>query len=184
MDWNDARIAELTRMWREGFSASQVSQELGGVTRSAVIGKIHRLGIAGRSCPSRPRSPGGRPAGVARVSAGGAPRKAAGRAPGLTQVLTVEAFPTATVLTLTETSCRWPIGHPDQAAFGFCGRGRAGKGPYCEGHGPMALRHREVGMKRREIDRIVRRYVEGPSQWSSLEMSHEDSQTATLAIAR
>jgi GcrA cell cycle regulator len=184
MEWNDARIVELTRMWRDGFSASQVARQLGGITRSAVIGKVHRLGIAGRSRPSRPREPGGRPAGVARVSAGGAPRKADGPARGFTPVLTIEAFPTATVLTLTETSCRWPIGHPDQAEFGFCGRGRAGRGPYCEGHGPIALRHREVGMKRKEIDHIVRRYVEGPSNWSSLEALREVSQIATLAIAR
>jgi GcrA cell cycle regulator len=183
MEWNDTRIAELTRMWRAGQSASQVARQLGGVTRSAVIGKVHRLGIAGRSCPSRPRAPGGRPAGVARASAGGAPRKVAGRAPGFAPAVIIEAVPTATVLTLTETSCRWPIGHPDQAEFGFCGRGRAGKGPYCEGHGPMALRHRDVGMKRKEIDRIVRRYVEGPSHWSSLEASREASQIATLAVA-
>jgi GcrA cell cycle regulator len=172
MEWNDARIAELTKKWQAGFSASQVAKHLGGVTRSAVIGKVHRLGISGRSCPSRPGS-GGRPARVARVSPGGARREVAPRAPRSTPSMTVETFPTATVLTLTEDSCRWPIGDPNQAEFGFCGRGRAGKGPYCLGHGPMALRHGDKGMKRREIDRIVQRYVEGASQSSSPEGSNE-----------
>ena len=52
MEWNDERIAALTRLWREGYSATQVAQQLGGVSRSAVIGKVHRLGIAGREAPS------------------------------------------------------------------------------------------------------------------------------------
>ena len=52
MEWNDERIAALTRLWKEGYSAAQVARELGGVSRSAVIGKIHRLGIAGRDAPS------------------------------------------------------------------------------------------------------------------------------------
>jgi GcrA cell cycle regulator len=163
MEWNDARVAELIKKWQEGFSASQVAKHLGGVTRSAVIGKVHRLGISGRSCPTRLYS-GGRRAGVARASAGGARREVAPRAPLSAPAMTIETFPTATVLTLTEDSCRWPIGNPDQAEFGFCGRDRAGKGPYCLGHGPMSLRHGDKAMKHREIDHIVRRYVEGPSQ--------------------
>jgi GcrA cell cycle regulator len=58
MEWNDTLIAELTRLWREGFSASQVARQLGGVTRSAVISKVHRLGISCHARPSRPRGQG------------------------------------------------------------------------------------------------------------------------------
>jgi len=158
MQWNDARIAELTKKWQAGFSAGQIAKLLGGVSRSAVIGKVHRLGISGRSSPSRPRS-GGRPARAARASAGGSRRAVPPSVPLSAPIVIIEALPTATVLTLTEDSCRWPIGDPHQAAFGFCGRARAGKGPYCLGHGPMGLRHRDKGMKRREIDRIVQRCV-------------------------
>jgi GcrA cell cycle regulator len=164
MEWSDARVAELIKKWQAGYSASQVAKHLGGVTRSAVIGKVHRLGISGRARPSRLDS-GGRRASVARASAsaGGARREVAPGAPLSAPVMTIETCPTATVLTLTEDSCRWPIGNPDQAEFGFCGRDRAGKGPYCLGHGPMSLRHGDRAMKRREIDHIVRRYVEGPT---------------------
>jgi GcrA cell cycle regulator len=182
MDWNDLRVAELTQMWREGFSASQVARRLGGVSRSAVIGKIHRLGISARSGPSRPRASSGRPPAVARISPSGARCKIAPRAPRAAPVLIFETSPTATVLTLTETSCRWPIGHPDQAEFGFCGRLRAGRSPYCQGHGPMALRQTDTGMKRQEIERIVRRSAEGSSPWSALEIASEAAQT--LAVAR
>jgi GcrA cell cycle regulator len=182
MEWNESRIGELVRMWREGLSASQVAQRLGGVSRSAVIGKVHRLGIAGRGVPSRPRSLGGRPRSAAKPTASGGPRSSASRAPRAApppaQAFDVPA--TATILTLTEHGCRWPIGDPGQAGFGFCGRQRAG-GSYCQGHGPMALRRREGSAKRREIDRIVGRYVEGP-QWASQDAVREDSREAGLAV--
>jgi GcrA cell cycle regulator len=182
MAWNDLRIAELTKMWSEGFSASQVARQLGGVSRSAVIGKIHRLGISARLGPARPRAPGGRPPRLARVSSSGERRKIAPGPPRPTPAAIYEVFATATVLTLTEASCRWPIGHPNQAEFGFCGRERAGKSPYCDGHAPIGLRQRDVGMKRQEIERIVRRFVEGPPPLSSLEIASEAAET--LAVAR
>jgi GcrA cell cycle regulator len=52
MSWTDERVARLTKLWSEGLSASQVAAELGGVTRNAVIGKIHRLGLSGRDKPT------------------------------------------------------------------------------------------------------------------------------------
>src|SRR5580700_9746081 len=105
-------------MWREGLSASQVARQLGGVSRSAVIGKVHRLGIAGRDAPSRPM--GGRPATRVRATAGGARRPQATRAPR--EVVSIpriayEVGPTATIHTLTAHACRWPIGEPDMADF-------------------------------------------------------------------
>ncbi|MFC3570023.1 GcrA family cell cycle regulator, partial [Paracoccus simplex] len=49
MSWTDERVETLKRMWAEGQSASQIAKELGGVTRNAVIGKVHRLGLSNRS---------------------------------------------------------------------------------------------------------------------------------------
>ena len=187
MEWNDERIAELAKMWREGRSASQVARKLGGVSRSAVIGKVHRLGISGRSLPSRPRSTGGRPPNVVRASPGGALRKPMAPRPprpSPAPMVVFEVPATATILTLVEDSCRWPIGDPGEASFGFCGRPRLGGGSYCQGHGPMALRTRASGMKGREIDHIVNRYVEGPRTWANREASHEASQAASLAVSR
>jgi GcrA cell cycle regulator len=56
MSWTDERVETLKRMWAEGQSASQIAKELGGVTRNAVIGKVHRLGLSNRtaSLPGRP----------------------------------------------------------------------------------------------------------------------------------
>ncbi|MCK5909829.1 MAG: GcrA cell cycle regulator, partial [Caulobacter sp.] len=56
MDWSEERTATLKKLWLEGLSASQVARQLGGVSRSAVIGKVHRLGITVRETPVRQRA--------------------------------------------------------------------------------------------------------------------------------
>lgn len=55
--WSEERTALLRKLWAEGLSASQIARQLGGVTRNAVIGKVHRLGLAGRATPSKPPKP-------------------------------------------------------------------------------------------------------------------------------
>src|SRR5690348_2830003 len=62
MNWTDERVEQLKKLWADGLSASQIAAELGGITRNAVIGKVHRLGLSGRTkAPSsnapRPRKP-------------------------------------------------------------------------------------------------------------------------------
>src|ERR1700748_3650211 len=57
MGWTDERVEQLKSLWTEGLSASQIARALGGVTRNAVIGKVHRLGLAGRASPSRSERP-------------------------------------------------------------------------------------------------------------------------------
>src|ERR1700739_3768684 len=57
MNWSDDRVEQLKNLWTEGLSASQIARALGGVTRNAVIGKVHRLGLAGRASPSRIERP-------------------------------------------------------------------------------------------------------------------------------
>src|ERR1700690_1424134 len=57
LNWTDDRVEQLKNLWTEGLSASQIARALGGVTRNAVIGKVHRLGLAGRASPSRAERP-------------------------------------------------------------------------------------------------------------------------------
>jgi GcrA cell cycle regulator len=52
--WSDDRVTTLSKLWLDGLSASQIAKQLGGVTRNAVIGKVHRLGLSWRATPSRP----------------------------------------------------------------------------------------------------------------------------------
>src|SRR4029078_1262261 len=56
-NWSDDRVEQLKTLWTEGLSASQIARARGGVTRNAVIGKVHRLGLAGRASPSRSERP-------------------------------------------------------------------------------------------------------------------------------
>ena len=78
MAWTEDRVEILSKLWAEGLSASQIAKELGEVTRNAVIGKVHRLGLSGRAKPSNPTKKSSRKATVVRTRAvriPSAPRK-------------------------------------------------------------------------------------------------------------
>src|SRR5215472_15870446 len=79
MGWTDERVEVLKKLWLEGLSASQIAKQLGGVTRNAVIGKVHRLGLSGRAAPSQPSRPVYRPQRprVAQAPVAPAPRRVA-----------------------------------------------------------------------------------------------------------
>ncbi len=148
MAWTDDRVAILTKLWAEGLSASQIAKQLGGVTRNAVIGKVHRLGLSGRAKPSSPRK---KAAGTTRKAA---PRKRTTRAPSVPRTPRVvaaapppppplEAKPMAngefaTILTITDHMCKWPIGDPSKSDFRFCGRKTDPEEPYCIAHSQVA----------------------------------------------
>ncbi|MBD9526285.1 MULTISPECIES: GcrA family cell cycle regulator [Paracoccus] len=79
MSWTDERVETLKRMWAEGQSASQIAKELGGVTRNAVIGKVHRLGLSNRNedgteMPAAPAAPEAKPAPQPTAAAAPAPQ--------------------------------------------------------------------------------------------------------------
>lgn len=141
MDWNEERTATLRKLWLEdGLSASQVARQLGGVSRSAVIGKIHRLGITVRETPVRTRTLAVR---VARQSprARAVPSAPARPAPRSQIVVMEDLTPTASILGLSTHSCRWPIGNPEASDFGFCGRETPNKrASYCADHAQGAFR--------------------------------------------
>jgi len=86
MNWTDERVEKLKKLWSEGLSASQIAAQLGGVSRNAVIGKVHRLNLPGRAKtggtqaaarPKRPATPAPRPAATAFTARPAAPRTAA-----------------------------------------------------------------------------------------------------------
>jgi GcrA cell cycle regulator len=154
--WSDERVTTLTLLWRDGQSASQIAKALGGVTRNAVIGKIHRLGLSGRPAPSRPGQV--RTAHSARL-----PRAAKPRRPKIPAVLRAAPAPPedpgviASLMGLGAHTCRWPIGDPKAEDFSFCGR--LAKGPYCPAHKTQAVRRGTVW--RADRDRVVRRALAG-----------------------
>lgn len=150
--WTEERVAQLRKLWTEGLSASQIAKQLGGVTRNAVIGKVHRLGLAGRATPSRPAKRPVRAASRPRVIGPSAPRlRTASLTPTVVAPqlapLTFEDGRTASVLTLNESMCKYPIGDPNDADFAFCGRGAAG-GPYCQDHARLAYQPSQAKKRR------------------------------------
>jgi len=162
MTWNDERVELLKKLWTDGLSASQIASELGGITRNAVIGKVHRLGLSGRaktpaSAVPRPRKPRA-PAHMMRVTRP-AMRGNTALAPVHSYELEAEPEPQlvenivpmgqrCTLLELSEDKCRWPIGDPGSQEFFFCG-GKAADGvPYCAYHSRLA--YQPVNDRRRE----------------------------------
>jgi len=170
MGWTDERVELLKKLWQDGLSASQIAKQLGGVTRNAVIGKVHRLGLSGRATPSKPqrtvfKAP--RPARPAHQAAPSVPRRLAeplghGHQTAPTPVRYVDERPgTATVLTLGAHMCKWPIGDPALDNFTFCGRRSEENGPYCSEHAQVAYQPAQAKKKSSaaELARSLRRYI-------------------------
>lgn len=151
MSWTDERVELLKKLWADGLSASQIAQQLGDVTRNAVIGKVHRLNLSGRAKPAastpRPRKPrasaGHRPtrtfvAGntALKVHAPPAPRRAPAQIP--IEDLVVPISLKVPLLKLNDQMCKWPIGDPTDEDFAFCGHRSFESHPYCEYHSRLA----------------------------------------------
>jgi len=192
MSWTDERIATLTKMWESGATASQIADELGGVSRNAVIGKAHRLGLKARPSPVKPnevkepvKAPDPVPAAKlkpkakAPLPAPKAPPSAAPKPaseipsqplpdprPGMPKIVSVgpggflrqgpgdqqapippapprrlvPAKPSPEIagktglLDLNDRVCRWPMGHPGEPDFHFCGEKVNPGFPYCVEH--------------------------------------------------
>ena len=188
MCWTEDRIERLKKMWHEGANASQIADELGGVSRNAVIGKAHRLGLEQRPSPVKPgdekelRKPAPAAAAPApKPAKAEAPRTAAPspapaaatphsaphrssaqemqyrsigpggfirQGPGEQQAPIPPAPPRRLVpakpspevadktslLDLNDRICKWPIGHPGEPDFHFCGQAANPGFPYCVEH--------------------------------------------------
>jgi GcrA cell cycle regulator len=177
MSWNDDRIEQLKQLWDKGVSASQIADQLGGgITRNAVIGKAHRLGLKARPSPVKTEPSKKAVAAAAPAPAAAAPASAAPAAPAPTpqpaptvarapeRPLADEAVaepvldaPTpmvadapqksksnggkatkVTLLDLNDKICKWPIGHPGDEDFHFCGKPVNPGTPYCLEHCAVA----------------------------------------------
>jgi GcrA cell cycle regulator len=189
MSWTDERIETLKKMWDSGMTATQIAEELGGVSRNAVIGKAHRLGLPSRPSPVKPNdksdapkpapqpraaapapAPAPSPAKQERPAAAApAPAPAAAPAPaksdspalrsvgpgGFVRQNPGDQAPPATpapprrlvpakpskeiegktsLLDLNDRICKWPMGHPGEPDFHFCGDKVNPGFPYCVAH--------------------------------------------------
>ena len=143
--WTPERIEQLRACVVTGLTCSQIAAEI-GVTRNAVIGKIHRLGLspgrptggAARACPPRARRPRlSSQRTLLRLIHADAPGMA--EAPAF-EASSVESAQRCSLLELAHNKCRWPVGDPNAADFAFCGNDAAAGFSYCAGHARMAYR--------------------------------------------
>jgi GcrA cell cycle regulator len=187
MSWTEERIERLKAMWAKGATASEIAEELGGVSRNAVIGKAHRLGLEARPSPVKPGEEKEKKPAAAAPAAKAAPPKPAPepaapaperapaaaqpartapggsdsmqyrsvgpggfirQGPGDTQAPIPPAPPRRLVpakpspevadktglLDLNDRICKWPMGHPGEPDFHFCGQPANPGFPYCVAH--------------------------------------------------
>jgi GcrA cell cycle regulator len=163
MNWTDERVELLKKLWSEGLSASQIATQLGGVSRNAVIGKVHRLKLSGRgrassttprakkTAPSAPKA--ARPSRPMTTSIGATALQARFDAepnvapqPRLSSVV-VPISRNLVLLELSERTCKWPNGDPLHEEFSFCGNDVGEAGPYCGYHARVA--YQPVAERRR-----------------------------------
>ena len=143
MAWTEDRVEQLKRYWAEGLSASQIASKMGGVTRNAVIGKVHRLGLSGRATPAQPKR------GCATAAAETAdPIAASSPEPAVEAGLQEPEFiapvsmiesDITTAATLQRNMCKWPVGDPASDDFHFCGQSTTPGKSYCAYHARMAF---------------------------------------------
>ena len=132
MSWTDEKVEKLKELWKKGHTASQIASMLGETTRNAVIGKAHRLNLEARA-PSKKSSSNQNN----NYKSSKKPMQHMTRKQKFQSILLDKNFEPEnpkSLEELTETTCKWPIGHPDEDNFYFCGRKPEQDFPYCKLH--------------------------------------------------
>jgi GcrA cell cycle regulator len=145
--WTDTRIETLRRGVADGLSASQIAAELGGITRSAVLGKVWRMGIRltlKQGCkPPRPKAPS-RPKQTRRFRGLWPTLHDVGVVPDVEapELPPNESDFACTIERLTDETCRWPLGEPAHD-MNYCGAHKLMPGAYCDRHAALAYKKPE-----------------------------------------
>ena len=133
MSWNDEKVAKLKELWGKGNTASQIAEIIGGISRNAVIGKAHRLNLSAKiktrstSQNQNPRSGDAEP----KINS------IKGRRSKFKSLLIEKDFEPENPKQLEELNedlCKWPLGHPNEKSFYFCGRTSLKDFSYCKLH--------------------------------------------------
>ena len=132
MSWTQDREQKLKELWEKGHTASEIAKILGGITRNAVIGKAHRLNLAARAASKKTD-------GIKKQSANNQIKQERNisrksRFKSLLLDKNFEAENPKKLEELDDKNCRWPIGHPDEEDFYFCGRTPIEGFSYCKLH--------------------------------------------------
>ena len=132
MSWNDEKVEKLKELWGKGNTASQIAQIIGGITRNAVIGKAHRLNLSSKiKAKSSSLNQNLRDDEKYNL------KQKRGRKNRFQSLVIEKDFEPENPKKLEElddNSCKWPIGHPEEESFYFCGRSSLKDFSYCKLH--------------------------------------------------
>ncbi len=130
MSWTDEKVAKLKDLWGKGSTASQIAEILGGVSRNAVIGKAHRLNLSGKIIAKKNSNNQK----INKSNNSNSKKVTRGRFKSIIIDKDFEPENPKQLEELDEKSCKWPIGHPNEKNFYFCGRTSLKDFSYCKLH--------------------------------------------------
>jgi len=150
MSWNEEKVAKLKELWGKGDTASQIAEIIGGISRNAVIGKAHRLNLSSKikkkSTSLNQNLQNSTEEDIAKQSRG---RKS--KFQSLIIEKDFEPENPKKLEELDESSCKWPIGHPEEKLFYFCGRSSLKDFSYCKLH--LLYAYQPKGRKEEPADK-------------------------------
>ena len=133
MSWNEEKVAKLKELWGKGNTASQIAEIIGGISRNAVIGKAHRLNLSAKIKTRAATSNQNFESSTVNKDT----RSKRGRKNKFKSLIIEKDFEPENpkqLEELDENSCKWPIGHPNEKTFYFCGRTSLKDFSYCKLH--------------------------------------------------
>ena len=148
MSWDEIRINKLKELWGKGKTASQIAEIIGGITRNAVIGKAHRLNLAAKIKPRNTSSSQS----FDNISEEDGAKQKQTRKSKFKSLLIEKNFEPENpkkLEELDESSCKWPIGHPEEESFYFCGRSSLKDFSYCKLH--LLYAYQPKGKKEEQV---------------------------------
>jgi GcrA cell cycle regulator len=133
MSWNEEKVDKLKELWGKGSTASQIAEIIGGISRNAVIGKAHRLNLSSKIKTKNATSSQN----FDRNSEEQNSKQRQVRKSKFKSLLVEKDFEPENpkkLEELDESSCKWPVGHPEEESFYFCGRSSLKDFSYCKLH--------------------------------------------------